>query len=220
MSAAYDQTVRYENAVDALPVAFCEAPKTLVALVFTEEKAPPPTFHCKSTAPLLARPPFVPVHVAACEAIVKFHGRLDLTVADGPASSWNPASNAASTGFVRVVEAEFSVSLMTLGTLTDAVLFTEQLLPVHDCAAACVVIVAASSTAAASEKPLYVIACRLLRSPEHSMSGDLPCRLSGCRPAPSHPPKEQPPCPNRRAPRRVSKSLTLCQAERHANVGE
>src|SRR5256712_9624287 len=92
-----------------MPVAFCEAPKTFVAPVFKDARDPAPTFHCKSAAPLLARPPFVPVHVAACEAIVKFHGRLDLTVAVGPASSWNPASNAASTGFVRVVVAEFSV---------------------------------------------------------------------------------------------------------------
>src|SRR3989449_2560396 len=189
MSAAYDQTVRYENGVDGLPVAFCEAPKTFVAPVFNEARAPAPCFHCRPAAPLLARPPFVPVHVAASEAIVKFHGRFDFTVAVGPASSWNPASNAASTGFVRVVVAEFSVSRMTLGTLTDAALFTEQLFPVHACAAACVVIVAAKSIAAASEKPLYVIAYRLLRSPEHSVSGDPPAlptiRMpSGTQPGP------------------------------------
>src|SRR2546428_237032 len=114
----------FDTLIDALPVALCEAPKTFVAPVFNEAKDPAPCFHCRSAAPLLARPPFVPVHVAACEATVKFHGRLDLTVAVGPASSWNPASNAASTGLVRVVVAEFSVSRMTLGTLTDAALFT------------------------------------------------------------------------------------------------
>src|SRR2546428_12203912 len=130
MSAAYDQTVRYENAVDALPVAFCEAPKTFVAVVFNEARDPAPCFHCRSAAPLVARPPFVPVHVAACAAIVKFHGRLDLTVAVGPASSWNPASNAVSVGFVSVVAAGFSVRLLTLGALAGAALFPEEVLAV------------------------------------------------------------------------------------------
>src|SRR2546427_11368916 len=195
MSAAYDHEVRYCIGTEALPEAPCVSGRMLAAVWLSDAKAVLAALNRRSAAPLLARPPLVPTHDAVRAPIVKFHGRLDLTVAVGPASSWNVASNAASAGFVRVVVAEFSVSLMTLGTLTDAVLFTEQLLPVHDCAAACVVIVAASSTAAASEKPLYVIAYRLLRSPEHSVSGDLPCRLSGCRPAPSHPPKEQPPCP-------------------------
>src|SRR2546422_764832 len=87
MSAAYDQTVRYENAVDALPVAFCEAPKTFVAPVFNEARDPAPCFHCRSAAPLLARPPFVPVHVAASEAIVKFHGRFD-SLWEAPSPPW------------------------------------------------------------------------------------------------------------------------------------
>src|SRR2546425_12223727 len=191
MSAAYDQPVRYENAVAALPVAFCEAPKPFVAPVFNEARAPAPCFHCRSAAPLLARPPFVPVHVAASEAIVKFHGRFDFTVAVGPASSWNPASNAASTGFVRVVVAEFSVSRMTLGTLTDAALFTEQLFPVHACAAACVVIVAASSTTAASEKCLDVIVYFLLGSPEHNVSGDPPALSTIWMPSGTQPPPEE-----------------------------
>src|SRR3989449_8008627 len=189
MSAAYDHEVRYCIATEPLPEAPCVSGRMWAAVWLSDAKDVLAVLNCRSAAPLLARPPLVPTHDAVRAPIVKFHGRLDLTVAVGPASSWNVASNAASAGFVRVVVAEFSVSLMTLGTLTDAVLFTEQFAPVHDCAAACVVIVAAKSTAAASEKPLYVIAYRLLRSPEHSVSGDLPCRLSGCRPAPSHPPK-------------------------------
>src|SRR2546425_995679 len=144
------------------PTAPCVDGRTLPAVVLSEAKDVLAVLYCRSAAPLSARP--VPPHVAVWEAIVKFHGRLDLTVAVGPTSSWNVALNAASVGFVRVVTFELSVSLMMLGTLTDAVVFTAQLLPVQlSCPAACVVIVTASSTAAASDKRVYVMVYSLLK---------------------------------------------------------
>src|SRR2546425_12949601 len=115
MSAAYDHEVRYCIATEPLPEAPCVSGRMLAAVWLSEAKDVLAVLNCRSAAPVLARPPLVPTHDAVRAPIVKFHGRLDLTVPAGPAASSNVGSNAASAGFATAVVPPFSRRLMTLG---------------------------------------------------------------------------------------------------------
>src|SRR2546430_15628551 len=123
MSAAYDHEVRYCIATEPLPEAPCVSGRMLAAVWLSEAKDVLAVLNCRSAAPLLARPPLVPTHDAVRAPIVKFHGRLDLTVAVRPASSLEVGANAALAGVVRGVVAGVRVSLLELGTPAEAVVF-------------------------------------------------------------------------------------------------